>query len=232
VEGPQGVQVAILCGGLATRMRPLSERLPKSLFPVAGRPFLDWQLEGMARRGVTDVVLCTGHMGDAIFAHVGDGSRFGLRIACSDEGEHKLGTGGALALAASRGLLQARFVAQYGDSYLRLDYPALAAARGEAVMSVYHNEGRHDPSNCVVAGGRVVVYEKGTRRADAVWIDYGATALDLVLVLAPPRDLAELYARLSAEGRLASYEVSERFNEVGSPAGLAELDRLLSEGAA
>jgi len=224
-------QVVILCGGLATRMRPLSERLPKSLFPVLDRPFLDWQLEAIARGGATEALLCTGHLGDAIGKHVAESlTPAGIRVGISDEGEQRLGTGGALALAATRGLLAPRFVVQYGDSYLRLDYRALLATPGDAVMSVYRNRGRLEPSNCVVESGLVVHYEKGTQRQDAEWIDYGATALDRRLIENAPRDLAQLFGLLVGERRLRSFEVTDRFYEIGSQAGLAELEALLRRG--
>jgi D-glycero-D-manno-heptose 1,7-bisphosphate phosphatase len=222
------VQVALLCGGLATRMRPLSERLPKSLFPVGGRAFIDWQLEAIARGGASDVLLCVGHRGDAIRAHLGKGRPFGLRVAWSDEGEGRLGTGGALAQAAARGLLWPRFVVQYGDSYLRLDHRALLGAPGEAALAVFHNAGRWDASNCVVENQRVLAYQKGTGLSDARWIDYGAAALDRSLVEQAPTDLAELYTRLAAAGRLTAVPVGQRFYEVGSPAGLAELEAFLA----
>src|SRR5262249_19612815 len=190
------VQVAILCGGLAARMRPLSERIPKSLFPVAGRPFIDWQLEPIARGGATDVVLCIGHFGAAIRDHVGDGERFGMRVAYSDEGTARRGTGGALRVAAEAGRLAPRFIVQYGDSYVRLDYRALLQASGEVVLSVFRNENRWDPSNCVVENGRVTYFQKGTRRPDALWIDYGAAAIDRALLTDVPADLADLYSEL------------------------------------
>jgi NDP-sugar pyrophosphorylase family protein len=221
------VQVAILCGGLATRMRPLSDTLPKSLFPVAGRPFLDWQLEALARGGASDVVLCTGHLGEAIARHVGDGARFGLRIALSDEGGQRLGTGGALRLARERGLLAPRFVVQYGDSYLELDYRALLDAPGDAVMTVYRNQGQLEASNCVVEDGRVTHYEKGTTRADAVWIDYGAQAIDRELLADAAADLAALYRSMAEQGRLHALPVGARFYEIGSPAGLRALEERL-----
>ncbi|HJZ84358.1 MAG TPA: sugar phosphate nucleotidyltransferase [Polyangia bacterium] len=226
MEGAR-VQVAILCGGLALRMRPLSERVPKSLFPVAGRPFIDWQLAALVRGGATEVLLLTGHMGDAIAAHVGDGTRQGLRVTYSHEGAQTVGTGGALRLAAQRGLLGPRFVVQYGDSYLELDYRALCATPGDAVMTVWRNQGRLEPSNCVVAGGRVVRFEKASQKPEVLWIDYGASALDRGLVENAPRDLDQLFALLAAEGRLHAFEVDERFYEVGSQKGLAELEALL-----
>ena len=85
--------VAILVGGLATRMRPLTQTVPKALLDVAGRPFIDWQLRYLAGQGVADVVLCTGYLGEQIEQHVGDGAAFGLRVRYSPDGPKLLGTG-------------------------------------------------------------------------------------------------------------------------------------------
>jgi MurNAc alpha-1-phosphate uridylyltransferase len=81
------VQAVVLAGGLATRMRPQTLTVPKSMLEVAGRPFVDWQLERMAACGVRDVVMCVAHLAEQIEAHVGDGARHGvLRVRWAHEG--------------------------------------------------------------------------------------------------------------------------------------------------
>ena len=112
--------VAILAGGLATRLRPITEKIPKSLVDVAGEPFIVRQLDYLFRQRVRDVVLCIGYLGEMIEAVVGDGSRFGLRVSYSIDGPILLGTGGALRRAAP--LLGEAFFVLYGDSYLPVDY--------------------------------------------------------------------------------------------------------------
>jgi NDP-sugar pyrophosphorylase family protein len=225
------LQVVVLCGGLATRMYPHTLTQPKSLLEVAGRPFIDWQLDALRKAGVSEVVLCIGHLGQLIREHVGDGVRSGLPVRYSEDADPPRGTGGALRLAHERGLLAERFIAQYGDSYLTLDYAALLAARGEVVMSVFENDGRWDASNCVVEDDRVLLYEKGTQRADARWIDYGAVALPRAVCAELPADLAERLGVLAAAGRVRAHVVRDRFYEIGSPRGLAELDHLLRRRA-
>ena len=118
--------VAILAGGLATRLGPLTQRLPKALLPVAGRPFIHWQLALLAQQGVTQVVLCAGHLGEQIQATVGDGSGFGMTVRYSFDGAVLLGTGGALKRALP--MLGAAFFVLYGDSYLRCSFAAVEAA--------------------------------------------------------------------------------------------------------
>jgi len=229
------MQAVVLAGGLATRMRPHTERLPKSLLEVAGRPFIDWQLELLAGSGIREVVLCIAHLGEAIRAHVGDGVRHGLsvRYAVEDPGR-LLGTAGALRAAVA--LLSPRFVVTYGDSYLPFDYgePLRLLERQadcEGVMAVYRNAGRFEPSNVVTDGGWVLRYEKPPAGPEFDHIDYGATALrrEVVEALPPgvPFGLDRVQADLAARGRLRALVVHDRFFEVGSPSGRADLDQHL-----
>jgi NDP-sugar pyrophosphorylase family protein len=230
------MQLVILAGGIASRMKPLSDGVPKSLFVVAGRPFLDWQLELCASRGATEVLLLVAHLADQIRTHLA-ATHTPLPVVVADDGDARLGTGGALVAAARRELLAERFLVTYGDSYLPVDLTALwHAHRGPATMAVHENGNRWDGSNAIVAGDRVVRYEKigdASARPPAMrWIDFGLLALDRDEVLAwkdaAPFDLAAPLGRLAAAGNLHAFCCSERFYEIGSAAGLAELEGLLS----
>ena len=228
------MQAVVLAGGLATRMRPHTLTVPKSLLEVAGRPFVDWQLERLAASGLRDVVMCVAHLGEQIRAHVGDGGRFGVRVAWSEDGGKLLGTAGALRGALH--LLAERFVVTYGDSYLPFDYAeplrTLAAHDDcDGVMSVFKNDGKWDASNVVTDGIWVMRYEKGCRETAFDHIDYGATALRRELIAAlpsgEPRGLDALQEELARRKRLRACVARARFFEIGSPEGLAELDRHL-----
>jgi NDP-sugar pyrophosphorylase family protein len=237
------VQCVVLAGGLGTRMRPWTETVPKALLPVAGSPFVDHQLRLLAARGVTDVVLSVGYRGDMVRDVVGDGGAWGLTVRYVDEGTDLRGTGGALRLALDEGCLAAEFLVTYGDSYLPVAHrPVLRKLRdADAVMAVHRNRDAWDTSNARYRDGRVELYDK---RADAATrarermehIDYGLAALrrDVVAREVPPdevADLADLYHRLSLAGRLCGHEVTRRFYEVGSPGGLADLEKhLLGRG--
>ena len=227
------IPVAILAGGLATRLRPITEKIPKSLIPVAGKPFLAHQLELLRSRGIRRAVLCVGHLGEMIQSAFGDGSAFGLRLDYAFDGPKLLGTGGALKRALP--LLGMEFFVLYGDSYLPIEYRPIAEFFRRSgklgCMTVYRNEGRYDTSNVVFHDGNVVVYDKKKRLPEMQHIDYGLSLFQATVFNAYPADkpfdLAEVMGKLVREKQLAGYEVRERFYEMGSPAGLAELESLL-----
>jgi len=236
------MQCVILAGGLATRMRPLTERIPKALIPIAGRPFIDHQLDWLAGHGVTDVVLSVGYKGDAIRAHVGDGGGYGLRARIVDEGENLRGTAGALRLALDEGALEESFMVMYGDSYLPIDFSAVfqafQASGKPALMTIFRNEGQWDTSN-VIFDGETVLYDKQRKTrpaADFTFIDYGLSVLSRRVIAdeipaGVKADLATLFHTLSVRGELAGLEMAERFYEIGSPGGLEDLGRWLAEKA-
>src|SRR4051812_12442912 len=199
------MQCVILAGGLATRMRPLTEAIPKALIPVAGAPFIDHQLAWLARHGVTQVVLSIGYRGDMLRAHVGDGARFGLRVRYVDEGTDLRGTAGALRLALDQGALEEAFLVTYGDSFLPIDFDEVwrtfRASGRPALMTVFANHGRWDTSNVIFDGTSVVLYDKQHRTrpaADFTYIDYGLSALAREVVVGEiaagtKADLADLF---------------------------------------
>jgi MurNAc alpha-1-phosphate uridylyltransferase len=228
------VQAVVLAGGLATRMRPHTLTVPKSMLLVAGRPFVDWQIERLVSVGLRDIVMCVAHLGEQIRAHVGDGGGLGARVAWAEEGPNLLGTAGAIRAALP--LLEETFLVTYGDSYLPFDYGGplrlLDASHDcDGVMAVYKNQGRWDTSNVITDGTWVVRYAKGTADPALDHIDYGATALRRGVIAALPEGkragLDELQKDLAARKRLRAYVAHDRFFEIGSPEGLAELDQRL-----
>ncbi len=235
------MQCVILAGGLATRLRPVTETTPKLLVPIAGRPFADYQLQWLRRQGVTRIVYCIGYLGDRIRAAIGDGGRFGLEVRYCDEGESLMGTGGALRMALDAGLLAGVFLVLYGDSFLPIPYaPVVAAHRRSgrrALMTVMHNDDRWDRSNVVFEPPLVTLYDNGAdeaTRARMHHIDYGLSvfARDFVADEIPPGEVVDLAVplkRASLAGELAGFEVTERFYEVGSTAGIADFTRYVAE---
>jgi NDP-sugar pyrophosphorylase family protein len=217
-----------LAGGLATRLRPITTTIPKSLVEVAGKPFIDHQLALLKRSGIHRVVLCLGYLGEQVEQYLGDGQGHGLKLEYCHDGEKLLGTGGALRRAAP--LLGDVFWVMYGDSFMDIDYRAVLAdfARSDALglMTVIANFGRWDRSNVLLRDGRIVCYDKRRPTPQMNHIDYGVALLRRSALarisLDRPADLADLYHDLVAEGRMAAHEVTQRFYEIGSPAGLEE----------
>lgn len=226
--------VAILAGGLATRLRPVTEKVPKALLPFAGRPFIHWQLELLARQEITQVVLCVGFLGEQIESAVGSGSQFGMQVRYSFDGDVLLGTGGALRHALP--MLGEAFFVLYGDSYLDCSFAEVQAAyevsRLPALMTVFHNAGHWDRSNVLWRDRAIVEYNKHSPRADMAHVDYGLSVVSARALAQWPDgavfDLADAYHELSLRGELAGFEVDERFYEIGSMRGMEETERHLS----
>jgi N-acetyl-alpha-D-muramate 1-phosphate uridylyltransferase len=225
--------LALLAGGLATRLRPITESTPKSLIPVAGEPFLARQLRRLQAGGLREVVLCIGHLGSQIENFAGDGSQFGLSIAYSRDGACPLGTGGALRAALP--LLGPRFLVMYGDSWLTQPIEAVWRAFCEsgksALMTVFRNENRWDASNVEYRRGAIVRYDKNRPSPAMHHIDYGLEALDAEVIArwdGPTFDLSAVWSGLAARGLLAGFEAASRFYEIGSVPGLRETETAIA----
>ncbi|MEK7287499.1 MAG: sugar phosphate nucleotidyltransferase, partial [Elusimicrobiota bacterium] len=167
--------MAILCGGLGARLGPLTQATPKCLIEVAGKPFLIHQIELLRRHQLTRLVLCAGHMGEAIQRAVGDGRSLKVSIDYVFDGPTLLGTAGALKKALPK--LGEIFFVLYGDTYLDIDYQApLAAMRQsgkQGLMTVFLNAGQWDQSNVLFDQGRIIRYDKRNPSPDMKHIDYG-----------------------------------------------------------
>ena len=220
--------VAILAGGLATRLHPLTETIPKALVEVAGKPFILRQLDYLRRQGVSRVVLCVGFLGERIEAVVGDGSNRGLTVSYSQDWPKLMGTGGALRQALP--LLDSQFLVLYGDSYLPIDFSSVEqtflGSGKSALMTVQRNADQWDKSNVLFLDNVIVEYNKRAPSPAMRHIDYGLGAISAQVLAGEdttePFDLADIYHRLSLSGELAGYEVNERFYEIGTHKGLAE----------
>lgn len=232
-NSPETMPAIILAGGLATRLRPITEKIPKGLVDVCGRPFLWHQLQLLKRHGIRRVVLAVGYLGEMIQQHFGDGSEIGISLEYSFDGAALLGTGGAVRKALA--LLPERFFVLYGDSYLTCDYRSVEAAFRRSglagLMTVYRNEGSFDVSNVEYDGTRILQYDKRARTPSMRHIDYGLGAFHraaFASIAGEQYDLVDVYQRLLRTGQLASFEVYERFYEIGSPEGLRDTIDFLS----
>ena len=232
------MQCVILAGGMGTRMRPLTDDCPKTLLPVAGHPFAWHQMHRLAGQGIDDVVYCIAHHGEQIRQYWARQPVPMRSLRFVDEGTDLRGTGGALRLALDERVLEESFFVLYGDSFLPLEFEpvwsAFEASGSPALMTVLKNQGRWDRSNVIYADGRVNLYAKNAdppTQSRMQYIDYGLTVLRRSVIAGITEtvyDLSAVFHRLSLEGQLAGYEVTERFYEIGSPEGLRDLEKYLA----
>lgn len=227
--------VFILAGGLATRLRPITEKIPKALVEVGGKPFIAHQLRLLYFHGVRHVVVSAWYCGDMIRDYVGDGSAFNMRVTYVFDGDKPLGTGGAIRHALD--ILKEPFFVLYGDSYLPCNYAEIQnkfeASGQPALMTVYHNEGRWDSSNVEMVDEIIVKYDKNDRSLAMHFIDYGLGIFRPEIFRGVQdgeyADLANIYRDLAREKKLAAYLAHQRFYEIGSHEGLRELDEILAQ---
>jgi NDP-sugar pyrophosphorylase family protein len=225
--------VVILAGGLATRLYPVTRKIPKSLIDIAGKPFIDHQLTLIRKKGIIQVVLCVGYLGELIEEYVGDGSHWGLDVQYSYDGDVLLGTGGAVKRALT--LLPDTFFILYGDSYLDIDYNAVIERFYEeglpVLMTIYHNQNAFDSSNILMKGGRILKYDKRSRDPAMEYIDYGLVVVrKKVFESYPPNepfDLSDVLSQMVDSGKVATFEADQRFYEIGSTSGITETEEYI-----
>lgn len=226
--------IVILAGGLATRLRPLTETIPKSLVDVNGEPFIAHQLRLLAAHNIKKVTLCLGYLGEMVKDIIQDGSQFGLHIDYVFDGPTLLGTAGAIKRALPS--LDDHFFVLYGDSYLPCDYAAVQNtflnSGKTALMTVFRNQGLWDKSNVDYSNGEILIYDKQLQTENMHHIDYGLGVFHKSAFDQVPEnqvyDLAVLYQTLLHDRQLAAFEVNKRFYEVGSFAGITELGYYLN----
>ena len=223
-------QVAILAGGLGTRLRPVTEKIPKPMVAVAGQPFLHWQLRDLKEQGFENVLLLVGYLGEQVEAHFGDGAKIGMKIRYAYEPE-PLGTGGALHNAL--GELEKEFVLVNGDSFLSAPFDRMMAAFREggfdAMVSVYDNRDQVPVIPNLKTSGRVVTgYLKDADPSLGYdKIDSGVYVMKRSIVEAAEKTrfaLADLWPSLIERKKLGAFDVPERFFDIGTPDRLREFE--------
>lgn len=232
MKSVENVQVVILVGGLGTRLKPYTDTLPKPLVPVAGKPYLQWQLEYLAQRGFKKILLLTGYRGEMIEECFGDGTSLGLKISYQKE-EQLLGTGGAVFAALT--LLDDQFLLLNGDSFLPIAlnqfWEDSRKTSLPATLAVLESH-----AGCPVIGNiqlkeaRVVAYQKdagpslGFSYVDAGVYFLEKAALAFKKDLGPKFQLESLWPDLMAQGKLGAYLVSENFYDIGTPERLKQFE--------
>jgi len=229
------MQCVILAGGLATRLRPITNKIPKSMIKIKDKSFLEYQIELLRRNDISEIILCVGYLGEQIEEYFVNGKKLGVNIKYSYENEQLLGTGGAIRNALD--LLNNYFFVLYGDSYLNVNYKEIYSYflknNYSALLVIYKNDNKWDRSNVVFKDGIVEIYDKDNYIPEMEFIDYGLSILSKRVLKRIPKninyDLANLYKGLSVEKKLAGYEVLGRFYEIGSKNGLKEFENYIKE---
>jgi len=231
------IQTVILAGGAGTRLRPLTKNIPKPMALVAGRPFLEYQIEMLRENGLTSLLFLIGYRGEQISSHFGDGKDFGVRITYSQEPE-PLGSGGALKLAYQK--LESSFLLLYGDSYLSLDYrdfiQGFVDSKKKAAVGAYHyrdagdrgDDARHNL--CINKNGVVLRFAQNSDDEDLNYVESGVMALKKeVIDLLPGKhanSLGEvLFPALIEQGDVVAYITDKRFYDIGTPARITRAEQ-------
>jgi N-acetyl-alpha-D-muramate 1-phosphate uridylyltransferase len=229
--------LVLLAGGHATRLRPVTETIPKSMLEVAGKPFISHQLELIKKNGISKVIICASYLGEQIREYAGDGNSYGLNVEYSFDGEKLLGTGGAIKKALS--LVNESFFVMYGDSYLDTDFKIISEyffrKNKSGLMTVFKNEGKWDKSNIEFTNGEIIKYDKKNLEEKMKYIDYGLGILTHKAFEdfenETEFDLELVYKNLLNKNELPGFEIKERFYEIGSFKGLEETEKYLSAGS-
>jgi NDP-sugar pyrophosphorylase family protein len=214
----------ILAGGLATRLKPVTNTVPKGMLLIKNKPFLQHQLELLDSRGIRKVILCIGHFGKMIEDFFG--SKFkNIDIQYSYDGDTLIGTGGAIKKAILNHNVDT-FGVLYGDSYLDINYLDIVTyflnVNVNGLMTVFKNDNLYDKSNVIFDNHQIIKYDKSGCE-DMNYIDYGfglyrkhpfITYSDNVF------DLSKIIIQLINENQLIGYEVFNRFHEIGSFSGI------------
>ena len=217
--------VAILAGGLGTRLGKKALNKAKVLIDVAGKPFISRQLNYLSDQGIKDIVICVGHLGNQIKNYIGNGSKYNLNVSYSDDSDQLLGTGGSVKKACQ--ILGEHFFILYGDSFLPVNFSLIEKAyfqeKKPALMTVLKNKGRWDKSNAYFKD-KCVKYNKKKPQKNMDYIDYGLTIVRNSIFSDFPSnevfDLADVFENLSNKSLLAGFEIYDRFYEIGSINGL------------
>lgn len=216
------MQTVILAGGIGTRLKPITEEMPKPMVPINGTPFLQYQIELLKSFGIKDVLLLVSYLGEQIEKYFGDGSKFGMDITYNYE-ESPLGTGGALKNAEEK--LNDEFLLLNGDTYLPIDYNKLADSFHSCIcrgmITVYDNALKIVRSNITFNELNVVTAYSKKEAIGMTHVDAGAMILrNDILALIPEKKICsleeEIFCKLVDKKELMAYPTSQRFYDMGT----------------
>ena len=223
--------LVLLAGGLAKRLRPLTDNIPKCMLEFNAVPFIQHQIELLIKKGFKNILICAGYLGEQIKKFIGEGKCFKARITYSFDGNKLLGTGGAILNA--KDLLSDSFFILYGDSYLDINYKKILEIFKKSnhlgLMTVFKNNNLYDKSNAVFKNDTIILYDKKNITSEMNYIDYGLSilrknALSLIKTEDGYYELADLLNILSKKNQLLGFEIKKRFYEIGSVKGIEDFN--------
>jgi N-acetyl-alpha-D-muramate 1-phosphate uridylyltransferase len=225
------MRAMILAAGRGERMRPLTDHTPKSLLPVGGKPLIEWHLDKLAGAGCRDVVINHAWLGEQIEARIGDGTRFGLSVRYSAEGE-ALETAGGVAKALAL-LGEAPFLVVNADIFTSVDYAALLTRRpalAESTLAhlVLVSNPEHNPrGDFSLVSGRVG--DTGSGRLTFSGIGIYQPELFCAIQPGTKAPLAPLLRAAMGAGQVSGEFFGGLWLDVGTPQRLAQVDALAGE---
>lgn len=220
------MKAMILAAGRGERMRPLTDRVPKPLLPVGGKPLIVWHIENLGRAGFTDIVINHAHLGEAIVAALGDGRHFGVSIRYSAETE-ALETAGGIAKALPL-LNDAPFLVVNGDIWCEVDFSLLRNQPAPDLLAhllLVANPPQHPRGDFVLEGGMLTPHD-GPR---LTFSGIGVYRAELFAGVAPGAKarLAPLLHAAIAQGRVSAEHYRGCWVDVGTPERLHALNATL-----
>jgi NDP-sugar pyrophosphorylase family protein len=231
-KSAKNMQCVILCGGVGSRLYPLSKDIPKSMIKINNKPFIEYQIELLKKNGIKDIVLCVGHLSEQIKNHLGDGRKFGVRLTYGDPKDAKYDTGGVIKAVEEN--LKKEFFILYGDSYLPVDFQEIMNIfhifRKKGLMTVFKNFNKFDKSNVEIEDGMVLKYDKKNNEK-MIYIDYGLSIFrkDVIKSMPVKFPLDDVFKQLIKEKQLASFVIKTPFQEIGSFEGLKRFEKFAEE---
>ncbi len=214
-------QVLILLGGLGTRVKKFTRKIPKCLIKFNKKPFLYYQLKYLKNRGIDNVLLSSYYFSNTIKLYVKKNIDF-INVKIVNDGK-LLGTGGAI--LNSLKYMEKKFYIIYGDSYLNFDLNKIKNKKNLATMAIYKNKNLYDKSNIGLKKSNKIRYYKNVENKKLNYIDYGVSYVDKSIFnkrLNKRFELSELYDMISKKNMLSKYIVNKRFYEIGSYNGIKD----------
>jgi D-glycero-alpha-D-manno-heptose 1-phosphate guanylyltransferase len=234
------IKAVILAGGLGTRLRSVASDIPKSMMPINGRPFLEYEIIYLRQKGIKEIVLCVSHLRDSIVDYFGDGRGFGVNIEYSVE-EERLGTAGAVKNAVDRLDIPDYFMVLNGDTFIEYDLKKMLAVffkkDVEMVIAIAKNPGGDTSVLKIDDKGKVISYleKPADLPADRTGSGYSGAGSYIVkkdtVKRWPAGHISLEYnciPKIVGEGKAYGVTVDSKIYDIGTPEGLKEFSGFLN----